>query len=42
MVKFFQQHNNAMAMNVVVTSHLPVCLYSATGGKVIRQFARTR
>jgi hypothetical protein len=23
-----------MAMNVVVTSHLPVCLYSAAGGKV--------
>jgi hypothetical protein len=26
----------------VVTSHLPVCLYSAAGGKVNRQAARTR
>jgi hypothetical protein len=24
-------------MNVVVTSHLPICLYSAAGGKVNRQ-----
>jgi hypothetical protein len=24
-------------MNVVVTSHIPVCLYSAAGGKVNRQ-----
>jgi hypothetical protein len=31
-----------MAMNVVVTSHLPVYLYSATGVKVNRQVARTR
>jgi hypothetical protein len=31
-----------MAMNVVVTSHLPVCLYSAAGVKVNRQVARTR
>jgi hypothetical protein len=31
-----------MAMNVVVTTHLPVCLYSAAGGKVNRQVARTR
>jgi hypothetical protein len=31
-----------MAMNVVVTSHLLVCLYSASGGKVNRQVARTR
>jgi hypothetical protein len=30
-----------MAMNVVVTSHLPVCLYSAAGVKVNRQAART-
>jgi hypothetical protein len=30
-----------MAMNVVVTSHLPVYLYSAAGGKVNRQAART-
>jgi hypothetical protein len=29
-------------MNVVVTSHLPVCLYSDAGGKVNRQVARTR
>jgi hypothetical protein len=28
-------------MNVVVTSHLPVCLYSAAGGKVNRQHFRT-
>jgi hypothetical protein len=28
-------------MNVVVTSHLPVCLYSAAGGKVNRQVFRT-
>jgi hypothetical protein len=26
-----------MAMNAVVTSHLPVCLYSAAGGKVNRK-----
>jgi uncharacterized membrane protein len=38
----FQQHNSAMAMNVVVTSHLPVCLYSVAGVKVNRQVARTR
>jgi hypothetical protein len=31
-----------MAMNAVVTSHLPVCLYSAAGVKVNRQVARTR
>jgi hypothetical protein len=31
-----------MAMNDVVISHLPVCLYSAAGGKVNRQVARTR
>jgi hypothetical protein len=31
-----------MAMNAVVTSHLPVCLYSAAGGKVNRQVTRTR
>jgi hypothetical protein len=31
-----------MVMNVVVTSHLPVYLYSAAGGKVNRQVARTR
>jgi hypothetical protein len=31
------QQNSAIAMNAVVTSHLPVCLYSAAGGKVNRQ-----
>jgi hypothetical protein len=31
-----------MTMNVVVTSHLPICLYSAAGVKVNRQVARTR
>ena len=31
-----------MAMNVVVTSHLPVCLYSAAGKKVNRQDFYTR
>jgi hypothetical protein len=35
-LKFWQQ-NSAIAMNDVVTSHLPVCLYSAAGGKVNRQ-----
>jgi hypothetical protein len=30
-----------MAMNVVVTSHLPVCLNSAAGVKVNRQVTRT-
>jgi hypothetical protein len=38
----FSTHNNAKAMNDVVTSHLPVCLYSAAGGKVNRQVACTR
>jgi hypothetical protein len=28
-------------MNAVVTSHLPVCLYSAAGGTVNRQVFRT-
>jgi hypothetical protein len=36
----FQQHNSAIVINVVVTSHLPVCLYSVVGGKVNRQAAR--
>jgi hypothetical protein len=27
----FQQHNSAIATNVVVTSHQPVCLYSLAG-----------
>jgi hypothetical protein len=31
-----------MAMNAVVTSHLPVCSYSAADVKVNRQLARTR
>jgi hypothetical protein len=38
----FRQHNSTIVVNVVVTSHLPVCLYSAAGGKVNRQAARTR
>jgi hypothetical protein len=38
----FQQHNSTIVMNAVVTSHLPVCLYSAAGGKVNRQATRTR
>jgi hypothetical protein len=33
----FWQQNSAIAMNVVVTSHLPVYLYSAAGKKVNRQ-----
>ena len=40
--QIFWQHNSAIVMNAVVTSHLPVCLYSAAGGKVNRQAARTR
>ena len=39
--QIFRQHNDAIAVNVVVTSHLPVCLYSAAGGKVNRQAACT-
>jgi hypothetical protein len=31
-----------MAMNVVVTSHLPICLYSAAGVKVNHKVAHTR
>jgi hypothetical protein len=42
MVKFFQQHNCAMAMNVMVTSDLPVFLYCAAGVKVNRQVSHTR
>jgi hypothetical protein len=38
----FWQQNSAIAMNVVVTSHLPVCLYSAAGKKVNRQDFYTR
>jgi hypothetical protein len=37
----FWQQNSAIAMNAMVTSHLPVCLYSAAGGKVNRQVFRT-
>ena len=32
----FSQHNSAIAVNAVVTSHLSVCLYSVAGGKVNR------
>jgi hypothetical protein len=37
----FWQQNSAIAMNVVVTSNLPVCLYSAIGKKVNHQVFRT-
>jgi hypothetical protein len=37
----FWQQNRAIAMNVVVTSHLLICLYSAAGGEVNRQVFRT-
>jgi hypothetical protein len=37
----FLQQNRAIAMNAVVTSHLPVCLYSAAGGEVNHQVFRT-
>jgi hypothetical protein len=40
--QIFWQHNSAIAVNAVVTSQLPVCLYSAAGGKVNRQVTRTR
>jgi hypothetical protein len=40
--QIFWQHNSAIAVNAVVTSQLLVCLYSAAGGKVNRQVARTR
>jgi hypothetical protein len=33
----FWQQTSAIAMNGVVTSHLPVCLYSVAGKKVNRQ-----
>jgi hypothetical protein len=42
MVKFFGSTTSAIAVNAVVTSHLPVYLYSVVGGKVNRQAARTR
>ena len=38
----FWQQNSAIAMNAVVTSHLPVCLYSAAGKKANRQDFYTR
>jgi hypothetical protein len=38
----FWQQNSAIAMNVVVTSHLPVRLYSVAGKKVNRQDFYTR
>jgi hypothetical protein len=37
----FLQQNSAIAINAVVTSHLPVCLYSVAGGKVNRQVFHT-
>jgi hypothetical protein len=37
----FWQQNSAIAMNVVVTLHLPVCLYSVAGGNVNRQVFHT-
>jgi hypothetical protein len=39
--KNFQQHNSVGAMNVVVTSHQLICLYSSQVKKVIRRDART-
>jgi hypothetical protein len=39
MVKIF---NSTIAMNAAITSQLPVCLYSAAGGKVNHQTNRTR
>lgn len=42
MVKNFGSKTVQIAMNAVVTSHLPVCLYSDTGKKVNRQDFYTR
>ena len=42
MVKNFGSKTVQIAMNVVVTSHLPICLYSAAGKKVNRQDFYTR
>ena len=42
MVKNFGSKTVQIAMNAVVTSHLPVCLYSAAGKKVNRQDFYTR
>jgi hypothetical protein len=38
---FSAAQKSTIAVNVVVTSQLPVCLYSAAGGEVNRQVART-
>jgi hypothetical protein len=38
----FSKHSSAIVINVLVTSHLLVCLYSAAGGKVNRQAACRR
>jgi hypothetical protein len=42
MVKNFGSKTVQIAMNAVVTSHLPVCLYSAAGKKAKRQDLYTR
>jgi hypothetical protein len=42
MVKNFGSKTVQIAMNVVVTSHLPVCLYSTAGKKAKRQDFYTR
>ena len=42
MVKNFDRKTVQIAMNVVVTSHLLVCLYSDAGKKVNRQDFYTR
>ena len=42
MVKNFGSKTVQIAMNAVVTSHLPVCLYSVAGKKVNRQDFYTR
>jgi hypothetical protein len=42
MVKNFGSKTVQIAMNVVVTSHLPVCLYSDAGKKANRQDFYTR
>jgi hypothetical protein len=42
MVKNFGSKTVQIAMNVVVTSHLPICLYSDAGKEVNRQDFYTR
>jgi hypothetical protein len=42
MVKNFGSKTVQIVMNAVVTSHLPVCLYSDAGKKVNRQDLYTR